>query len=173
MAKVMQTFGMGCPCCNRDNALDIQAIVWVRLTPNGTDAELPDDGSHDWDNASAARCNACGWEGAAGDTLIKKTKTPDAKSPQPETAEHTTSAARFSCPAGHTEGLQESHELHVWLPVDAATGDADYTIPLSELEPSDIDEDAVSDCYFYCPTCNDTFSELVEISTISGRNRSA
>jgi hypothetical protein len=52
-------------------------------------------------------------------------------------------------------------------------GEADYTVALGELEPSDIDEEAVSDCYFYCPTCNDTFSDLVEVNTISARNRSA
>jgi hypothetical protein len=63
--------------------------------------------------------------------------------------------------------------VHIWLPVDAATGGADYTIALSELEPCDIDEEAVSDCYFYCPACNDTFSELVEIGPNSERDRSA
>jgi hypothetical protein len=173
MTTVMNKTGMRCPSCKYDNALDIQAIVWVRLTPNGTDADLPEDGSHEWDNASAARCSACGWEGTAGDTLIRKTKSSDEKGPDPEGLRSTTSAARFSCPAGHTGGLQESHELHVWFPIDAVTGQADHTIPLSELEASDVDEDATSDGCFYCPTCNETFPELVEIGTTSERNRSA
>jgi hypothetical protein len=73
---------------------------------------------------------------------------------------------RFSCPAGHSEGLRESHQLHVWYPVDPANGEADYNVDLSELGPSDVDEEAVSDCYFYCPTCGDTFSELVELSSV-------
>jgi hypothetical protein len=166
MTTVMQTFGMRCPCCKRDNAVDIQAIVWVRLTPSGT--ELSDDGSHEWGDASTARCNACGWQGRAGDTLIEKTNASN-----PDNLELTTSAARFSCPAGHTEGLQESHEVHVWLPIDTITGEANYTVALGELESSDIDEDALSDDCFYCPTCNDTFSELVEIIATSKRNRSA
>jgi hypothetical protein len=74
MTTVMKTFGMRCPCCKRDDAVDIQALLWVRLTPRGTDADLCDDGAHEWDNASAARCSACGWEGRAGDTLSRKPK---------------------------------------------------------------------------------------------------
>lgn len=171
MATVMQTFGMRCPSCKSDDAVDIQAVVWVRLTPNGTDADLSDDGSHEWDSASASRCSGCGWEGIAGNTLMTKTKEPNVKNP--DRLQRIIPAARFSCPAGHTERLQQSHEVHVWFPIDAVTGDADYTVPLSELEPSDIDEEAVSDRYFYCPTCNGTFSELLEITTTSERNRSA
>ena len=66
--------------------------------------------------------------------------------------------------------FQLLHEVHVWLPIDTITGEADYTVDLNELGPSDIDEEAVSECYFYCPTCNDTFFELVEIGTSSHRN---
>jgi len=166
MTTVMQTFGMRCSCCKRDNAVDIQAIVWVRLTSSGT--ELPDDASYEWGNASAARCNACGWQGRAGDTLIGKSNRSN-----PDNLELATSAPMFSCPAGHTKGLQESHEVHVWLPIDTVTGEADYTVALGELESSDIDEDALSDHCFYCPTCNDTFRELAEITANSARNRSA
>jgi hypothetical protein len=61
--------------------------------------------------------------------------------------------------------------VHVWFPLNATTGDADYAVPLSELEASDIDEDSVSDYIFYCPTCNDTFNELVEITATSAKNR--
>ena len=104
---------------------------------------------------------------------MRKAKASDAKTRGADRSPRATSAARFSCPAGHTEGLQESHEIHVWFPIDPAAGEADYTIALGKLEPSDIDEEAVSDCYFYCPTCNDTFSDLVEITTTSERNRSA
>src|SRR5215471_17255250 len=72
-------------------------------------------------------------------------------------------ASTILLPRRYAQGLRESHQLHVWYPIDTVTGEADYTVDLSELGLSDVDEEAVSDCCFYCPTCNDTFSELVDI----------
>lgn len=56
-------FGMRCPKCGRTDSLDIAALVWVRLTPDGTDAAQSHDGSHEWDDNSACLCNACQWIG--------------------------------------------------------------------------------------------------------------
>jgi hypothetical protein len=167
----VQTFSMRCPCCKRADSLDIEVMVWVRLTHSGTSVGLNDDAAPELDGMSAARCSACGWGGRAEEALPQK-ETSGAKARGTGRCDTSFPPAMFCCPAGHSEGLQESHQLHVWFPVDAATGDADYTIPLSDLGPSDIDEEAVSDCYFFGPTCNDTFSELADITTTSKRNRS-
>jgi hypothetical protein len=162
---VRRNFGMRCPSCNRDCALDIQALVWVRLRPEVANPALSENATHEWDDASAVHCEACGWEGTVSKARIETTKPVGINPAEFDKSATASAPARFCCPAGHSEGLRESHRLHAWFPVDATTGEADYTIPLSELEPSDIDEEAVSDCYFYCPTCNDTFLELKEIAS--------
>jgi hypothetical protein len=159
----MQKFPVPCPRCKRENTVDVQAMIWARLTPHGT-SELADQCSHEWDDSSAA----CGWKGMASDIPIASNRASGRVQWEP-----TIPSARLSCPAGHTNGLQESHEVHVWFAIDATTGEADYTIALGDLEAADIDEEAVSDGYFYCPTCNDTFSELLEITEVSEQNRSA
>jgi hypothetical protein len=60
-------FDMACPVCGRDDAIDVAATVWVRLTPDGTDTDESNDGSHEWDGDSAALCNACGHSGTVGE----------------------------------------------------------------------------------------------------------
>lgn len=52
-----------CPSCQSDERLDVIAHVWVRLMPDGTDADEAGDNSHDWDNHSRASCRACDWSG--------------------------------------------------------------------------------------------------------------
>jgi len=52
--------GLGCPQCGQDDEIDIAATVWVRLRPDGTDIFEAEDGDHEWENGSSAKCCACG-----------------------------------------------------------------------------------------------------------------
>jgi hypothetical protein len=56
-------FDLACPHCGRDDRIDIQASVWIRLCPDGTDPYDAENGDHEWCDASAALCNACLHEG--------------------------------------------------------------------------------------------------------------
>jgi hypothetical protein len=49
-----------CPRCRDQDHIDILALIWVRLTEDGTDADASDDGDHEWSGQSAAVCGACG-----------------------------------------------------------------------------------------------------------------
>lgn len=56
-------FNLRCPRCRRDDRIDIEAKVLVRLTADGTDAYQSADGSHEWDDQSACICRACDFVG--------------------------------------------------------------------------------------------------------------
>jgi hypothetical protein len=62
MGTVLKTHDVKCPECGADDALDVAATLWVRLTPDGSDADLSHDGSHEWDANSNCLCG-CGWQG--------------------------------------------------------------------------------------------------------------
>ena len=40
-------FNMRCPNCGSVDQIDIEAIVWVRLTDDGTDPDAARDGHHE------------------------------------------------------------------------------------------------------------------------------
>jgi hypothetical protein len=61
------SFEMSCPKCGSGERIDIAATVWVRLTPDGTDADLAADGGHFWEDDSAGRCVACDHQGTVRD----------------------------------------------------------------------------------------------------------
>lgn len=67
MATVKQAWEMCCPKCGEDDRIDVLALVWVRLTPDGTDRDEPDGTDEDWDNNSPCSCNHCGHRGTVGD----------------------------------------------------------------------------------------------------------
>ena len=56
-------FDMACPACGQDDRIDIEATLWVRVTPDGTDADASEDGTHDYEDDSLAECQACGYGG--------------------------------------------------------------------------------------------------------------
>ena len=58
---------LSCPQCGNDDKLDINANIWVRLTDDGTDADLAASHAHEWDDASHIRCVSCGHSGKVGD----------------------------------------------------------------------------------------------------------
>jgi hypothetical protein len=49
-----------CPLCGDERSIDIRADVWVRVTPDGTDADASTDGNHEFTPYSATQCGACG-----------------------------------------------------------------------------------------------------------------
>jgi hypothetical protein len=65
--SVKTEWEMACPRCGSDEHIDIAATVWVRLTEDGTDADDPADGGHEWDSDSDARCAKCGYSGTVED----------------------------------------------------------------------------------------------------------
>ena len=77
------TFGYRCPDCGSTGQIDICASLWVRLTRDGTDADISADGSHTWDAGSPAVCRGCGFEGraAAFDPQAQAAKEPDVPRP--------------------------------------------------------------------------------------------
>ncbi len=56
-------FNLRCPHCRRDDAIDIQALVWIRIGEDGTDADESHSGDHEYTDESLARCDACAHEG--------------------------------------------------------------------------------------------------------------
>lgn len=68
--SVLYNWGMRCPKCKSSDSLDIQALVWIRLTEDGTDADASGDGSHHWEDGSSCVCRNCGWKGTAKETQI-------------------------------------------------------------------------------------------------------
>lgn len=60
---VQDEWSMACPKCGKDDEIDVLASLYVRLTPDSTDADASHDGEHAWSPASAAKCCACGHSG--------------------------------------------------------------------------------------------------------------
>lgn len=61
-----------CPQCGDTEQIDIVATVWVRLIQDSpdnieTDSDATEDGSHEWDSNSEAKCGACGRVGIVED----------------------------------------------------------------------------------------------------------
>lgn len=67
-----------CPACGADDQIDVFASLWVRLTPDGTDADASACGDHEWSDHSAAACDACGYRGHVNDFYIKEDKNNEA-----------------------------------------------------------------------------------------------
>jgi hypothetical protein len=65
--SVKTEWAMACPKCGSDEYIDVAAVVWVRLTEDGTDADQPDNGNHEWDDDSRCTCGKCGHNGTVRD----------------------------------------------------------------------------------------------------------
>jgi hypothetical protein len=59
-------FAMRCPRCKGSGRVDVQALVYLRLVQDGTDADLSQNGDHEWSAESAASCT-CGFHGTVYD----------------------------------------------------------------------------------------------------------
>ena len=64
---VAHEYGLACPDCGGDDALQIVIKAWADISADGTDAE----GDHEWDQASSCRCKHCGKTGSVSDFTIK------------------------------------------------------------------------------------------------------
>jgi hypothetical protein len=60
-------FDYRCPKCGDTDQIDICAEVWVRLTEDGSDADLPMKGDHHWDESCIAECGACSHQATVAD----------------------------------------------------------------------------------------------------------
>jgi ribosomal protein S27E len=49
-----------CPGCGCQARIDVLAEVWVRVTPDGTDADASENGDITYTPRSTATCTACG-----------------------------------------------------------------------------------------------------------------
>lgn len=67
MPKFDNQFCLRCPKCKESDKIEIQALVYVRLTPDGTDADISINGDHEWDGSSDANCAGCGYSGVVHD----------------------------------------------------------------------------------------------------------
>jgi hypothetical protein len=47
MNTVKEAWEMECPECKDDTTINIVISVWARLTPDGTDLDIPEDTDHD------------------------------------------------------------------------------------------------------------------------------
>ena len=61
---VAEAWEMICPGCRRDDEIRIKATITVSLHRHGTD---PTDSDTEWDNASIAFCEHCGYTGTVRD----------------------------------------------------------------------------------------------------------
>lgn len=55
-----ENHGCKCPKCGETERIDVVASMFVRLTKDGSDADLSHNGDQDWDGDSPARCDRCG-----------------------------------------------------------------------------------------------------------------
>lgn len=74
---------------------------------------------------------------------------------------HTFERAKYGCPQGHTQGLQASYRVWVWVPVNTLSGEDRVICENNEIELDDESFEPVGE--YWCPTCGDTFKTLKEI----------
>ena len=63
-------FSMRCPKCAASDQIDIQALVWLRLSPDGTDPYEARNQIHEWGVVNVAQCCACEHIGTVKDFEI-------------------------------------------------------------------------------------------------------
>ena len=83
LPTVRDEWAMICPKCGNDEQIDVLASCYVRLTPDGTDADASHDGEHAWSTASAAKCCACGHTGIVREFMQDEQSLPDDQGPVP------------------------------------------------------------------------------------------
>jgi hypothetical protein len=71
MSSVSETHGVRCPVCEFDDRIDVAALVWTRLTPDGAALDESADGTQEWDSESATICHSCGVVGTMESFRVK------------------------------------------------------------------------------------------------------
>jgi len=60
-----------CPKCHNENRLTVLVSVFAYLRQEGENLQTEvANGTHDWDDDSAAMCLACDWAGEVGNCVI-------------------------------------------------------------------------------------------------------
>ncbi len=60
--------GYECPKCTSMDEIEVAGTIWLRLTADGTDADLADNHhDHEYQSDSQAVCQACGFQGKFGE----------------------------------------------------------------------------------------------------------
>lgn len=71
MSTVKKEWEMQCPKCKKDSYLDVQVQSWVRLVPDGTDADEASEHDTEWDEDSRCDCRNCGNSGKVHQFKVK------------------------------------------------------------------------------------------------------
>ena len=70
MSGLREVYGLSCPQCGRDSAVEIVVKVLARLTAHGEEL----CGESEWTPESACRCCSCGHTGDACDFMAEETQ---------------------------------------------------------------------------------------------------
>ena len=54
------SMSISCRQCGRADELDVEILVWARLTDDGTDIDEAHQTDHEWDDNSMLHCDHCG-----------------------------------------------------------------------------------------------------------------
>jgi hypothetical protein len=65
--SVTKEWNMRCPQCCSDEGIEICCNIWARLHTDGTTTDDTQDGSHEWNAESPARCRRCDFSGTVLD----------------------------------------------------------------------------------------------------------
>jgi hypothetical protein len=52
-------FSMKCPRCGASDRVDVQALIWLRMRPDGSDPYEAKNQAHEWTDNSIAMCCKC------------------------------------------------------------------------------------------------------------------
>jgi len=68
---VADEYGLACPDCDGDDALQVVIATWANLSADGTEPT----GDHEWDKTAACRCKYCDRTGTVADFTITANAT--------------------------------------------------------------------------------------------------
>ena len=131
-------FSMRCPKCNASDRIDVQALVWLRLSPDGTDPYEARNQDHEWGDVNVAQCCACEHIGTVKDFEIAE---------QPEHRDNEARAKRAADAVyGYIKAKGETYEessseivdlmtdlLHLAIKLDEGIDPVESTLRLAQM----------------------------------------
>jgi ribosomal protein L37AE/L43A len=88
-----------CPKCSSSDEIEVAATIWLRLTADGTDADLADCHDHEYDTTSPAICQGCGFQGKIGEFDPQQAAPDDLLDALQQALTALNTAPRFAVPA--------------------------------------------------------------------------
>jgi hypothetical protein len=82
--SVFKEWNMRCPECCSDEEIEICCNIWARLHTDGTTTDDTQDGSHEWNPESPAKCRRCDFSGKVLDFEIEQFTTDEERSNGPK-----------------------------------------------------------------------------------------